>query len=816
MANQKRITELPIINALSGSAASVIPVVVGGTTNQIPAERFSEFVNAYNATTSSNNFIGNQTITGNLVVSGDLTAERYYIETISSSVIYESGSTLFGNSGDDIHTFTGSIVLNGTTIGLGQLNAQTASQNSLNTSLGLITSSIYGEITSLNSVLLGVSSVTGAINTQILSQDLVNRRISSTTGSINTTTSSFDSVFLRISSTTGSINITTSSFDSVFLRISSTTGSINTTTSSFDLVFRGVSSVTGAMNTQTASQDLVNLGISSVTGSLIGITNGLMAFTASLDNTYATDAQLYQLYQATRSLEIQTGSQNSLNTSVGLITSSIYGEITSFNNVFSGVSAVTGAFTTTFNSIDSHILKQATQTGSQDLVNLGISSVTGSLIGITNGLMAFTAALDNTYATDVQLAAAVAGLNTQTGSQNSINSGISAVTGAFATELSGIQNNITSFDNVFGGVSAVTGAFATELGSIDSHILGISTYTSSQNVINTSVDSHILKQATQTGSQDLVNLGISTFTGSLRSEVNLIEAYTASLKGAAIVSSSQQITNYNLFAVTSSANTFYGTQTISGSLNIDAGNITILRTAGVAAVTLESTATNGEATLTLTGKNSSGTVRSSILKYDNLDVLRLGTASPIPIRFETNDVGRLTIASGDLGGDGSVTVNTGNLVIGTTGKGIDFSITSNGSGTTTSELLNDYEEGTFTATLKGSISDPTTPVTTTGYYTKVGNKVTIWVEFASVDTTGASGEVFVQGLPFTSSTNCKSPGGVVTFNLNFNSAEYLTAFMTANGTSFELLGARSSSTWTVATHTASANVYLVATITYFV
>ena len=45
-------------------------------------------------------------------------------------------------------------------------------------------------------------------------------------------------------------------------------------------------------------------------------------------------------------------------------------------------------------------------------------------------------------------------------------------------------------------------------------------------------------------------------------------AYTASLKGEAIVSSSQQIQNYNLFAATSSANTFYGSQRITGSLDV--------------------------------------------------------------------------------------------------------------------------------------------------------------------------------------------------------------------------------------------------------
>jgi hypothetical protein len=197
-----------------------------------------------------------------------------------------------------------------------------------------------------------------------------------------------------------------------------------------------------------------------------------MAFTASLDSGYATDDQLYQLYQATRSLEIQTGSQNSIN---------------------SGISAVTGAFATELGSIDAHILKQATQTGSQDLVNLGISSVTGSLIGITNGLMAFTAALDSTYATDAQLYQlyqATRSLEIQTGSQNSINSGISAVTGAFATELGSIDSHIL-------GVS-------TQTASQDLVNLAISTFTGSQNVINSSVDAHILGISTYTSSQNVI------------------------------------------------------------------------------------------------------------------------------------------------------------------------------------------------------------------------------------------------------------------------------------------------------------------------
>lgn len=56
---------------------------------------------------------GNSTIDGNLTVGGIITAQEFHTEFVSSSIIYESGSTLFGNSMDDIHTFTGSISISG-------------------------------------------------------------------------------------------------------------------------------------------------------------------------------------------------------------------------------------------------------------------------------------------------------------------------------------------------------------------------------------------------------------------------------------------------------------------------------------------------------------------------------------------------------------------------------------------------------------------------------------------------------------------------------------------------------------------------------
>jgi hypothetical protein len=53
----------------------------------------------------------------NLRVEGTLTAQQFNIEVISSSIIYESGSTKFGDSLDDTHQFTGSVQVNGSITG---------------------------------------------------------------------------------------------------------------------------------------------------------------------------------------------------------------------------------------------------------------------------------------------------------------------------------------------------------------------------------------------------------------------------------------------------------------------------------------------------------------------------------------------------------------------------------------------------------------------------------------------------------------------------------------------------------------------------
>jgi len=86
--------------------------------------------------------------------------------------------------------------------------------------------------------------------------------------------------------------------------------------------------------------------------------------------------------------------------------------------------------------------------------------------------------------------------------------------------------------------------------------------------------------------------------------------------------------------------------------------------------------------------------------------------------------------------------NTGGLTIINSIDGIRFPGTVNGAS------LNYYDEGTWTATLGGSTTDPTTPVTSTGRWTRIGRIVRVEVTFLNVTTTGASGQVVIRGLPF--------------------------------------------------------------------
>jgi hypothetical protein len=142
---------------------------------------------------------------------------------------------------------------------------------------------------------------------------------------------------------------------------------------------------------------------------------------------------------------------------------------------------------------------------------------------------------------------------------------------------------------------------------------------------------------------------------------------------------------------------------------------------------------------------------------------------------------------------GNVTLSDGNLVIGTSGKGIDFSATPNPGGMT-SELLADYEEGTWTPTLTtNGFSGGVTLSSATGTYTKIGRQVTVQCNLILSGFAYQLSTNVIDGLPYTPAV--RNAGSYMTAHDNRGGA-CLVINSTTTITSFSNLDLQTSTVWT--------------------
>jgi len=225
-------------------------------------------------------------------------------------------------------------------------------------------------------------------------------------------------------------------------------------------------------------------------------------------------------------------------------------------------------------------------------------------------------------------------------------------------------------------------------------------------------------------------------------------AYTASLKSAAIVSSSQQVQNYFTFARTGSANTFYGNQTINGTLGVSIGGIEsmVLTSDGYLGIGKNSTTvSNGDLIGLLAFKsndsstNSAGAI-ASIRSYATADYNTGDVNGDMRFYVSQNSTPNGALLSGNehmrLTKDGYLRL---------AGAGIQF----NGD-TSAANSLDDYEEGTWTPVPTSTGATFSTSVI--GRYTKIGRLVYIYCELDnnSSPTGTLSNAMSINGLPFTS------------------------------------------------------------------
>jgi len=157
--------------------------------------------------------------------------------------------------------------------------------------------------------------------------------------------------------------------------------------------------------------------------------------------------------------------------------------------------------------------------------------------------------------------------------------------------------------------------------------------------------------------------------------------------------------------------------------------------------------------------------------------------------------------------DGGATLSD-NLLFNASGKGVYLGVTS----ATASNLLNDYEEGTWTPTV-----DVGTITATDCIYTKVGRKVFIQGRVDTFSDSTSSNAIYFRGLPFTASSSQTAVGSVMYRYLDLNTNYYsIVPFVTTGGSEITFYEIGDNVNWTQISHSdiTSANTRFYFSISY--
>ena len=176
---------------------------------------------------------------------------------------------------------------------------------------------------------------------------------------------------------------------------------------------------------------------------------------------------------------------------------------------------------------------------------------------------------------------------------------------------------------------------------------------------------------------------------------------------------------------------------------------------------------------------------------------QITTVFPTSISVDSATISGNTTVGGTLGVTGATTLSntlgvTGvstlsdNIVFGASSKGVHLGVTS----ATASNLIDDYEEGTFTP----AYNQNTGSSTAIGKYTKIGNMVIINIKFSGTQTSSTTALGKITGLPFTIHETCgnltintrefATTGKHLHAQLNSNTTESFTLTDASNGSTF--------------------------------
>ena len=539
---------------------------------------------------------GSLGITSDLTVLGQINARQFNISVISSSVLFESGSSKFGNTSDDIHSFTGSVNITGSFL----LNGQAVGG-------GTTTGSFTGSFTGDGSGLRGVI-------TDDIPRDGWDYQ-SNSSASISDFNNVSDKYYIDFEQSQSTAVGTPIGFKG-FLSNVSGSSQILPTLNSIDFV--------------VGNNLVASIGVNGITATAAaGTVSGSSQLTSSYDSRYVLSGSITQTTWdniASKPSGIVSGSSQ--------LTASVLA--TTGSNTFRGTQIMSGSILPAIDN--TYDLGSSTYQWRDIYVSSGSLYIDGTkVLGSTNQELQITTDVGQSIkileagSDNIILQSADGDIQLKTSGGGNLlfdpTTGLIDIRGTLQIQDG---NKITSSGGnavVFGNNIVVSGSFEStgNINGINLTILSSSIASTFSNQ-NSATSSYETKgRGIVSGSSQITFSGISSLPTLVSGSSQITYANISSIPSG-IVSASSQVdvmstTNITRLATTGS-NTFYGTQTFSGSLYV-ANDLIVQGSSSIQYISASSV--------------SIGT-----------NIVRLNTANP-SVRF----AGLTIVDSGSIGGSGS-------------------------------------------------------------------------------------------------------------------------------------------------------------------